>query len=143
MIQGAGLCYGTTWKVIVRTGFPTLFHRRRFVAWIAITAMLAQTLVAGFASAHAAKSPADVAGVICHHDGSGSEPADTPDTGKGQPDCCVFCTASAVAIVKPPMLLPFVPPHAATAAPSFSRPAVVVARSIVRAGQSQAPPRIA
>jgi hypothetical protein len=108
MIQGAGLCYGTTWKVIVRTGFPTLFHRRRFVAWIAITAMLAQTLVAGFASAHAAKSPADVAGVICHHDGSGS-----------------------------------VPPHAATAAPSFSRPAVVVARSIVRAGQSQAPPRIA
>jgi hypothetical protein len=142
MIQGAGLCYGTTWKVIVRTGFPNRFRRRRLVALIAIAAMLAQTLVSGFARAQATTFPTDGAGVICHHGGSGGEPANTPDTGKAQPDCCVCCTASAVTIVKPPMLLPFAP-HAATAALSFSRPAVVVARSIVRAGQSQAPPRIA
>jgi hypothetical protein len=142
MIQGAGLCYGTTWKVIVRTGFPTRFRNRRLVALIAIVAMLGQTLVVGFARAQATTLPTDVAGVICHHGGSGSEPADTPDTGKAQPDCCVFCTASAVAIVNQPMLLQFVP-RAMTAALPFSRPAVVVARSLVRAGRSQAPPRIA
>jgi len=102
--------------------------------------MLAQTL--GLASVRAAHSPADVVGVICHHDASGGEPADIPDTGKAQQDCCVFCTATAVAIVKQPMQLWFVP-RAVMAALPFSRSVIIVARSIVRAGQSQAPPRVA
>jgi hypothetical protein len=142
MIQGAGLCYGATRKVLVPIGFTNRFGRRRLVALIAIAAMLAQTLVAGFARAQVTTLPTDGAGVICHHGGSGGEPADTPDPGKAQPDCCVFCAASAVAIVKQPTLLLFVP-HAVTAAPPFSHSVVVIARSIIRAGRSQAPPRIA
>jgi hypothetical protein len=146
MIQGAGLCYGATRKVLVPIGFTSRFGRRRLVALIAIAAMLAQTLVAGFASAHSATPPAnpptDNGAVICHHGGSSGEPADTPDTGKARPDCCVFYTASAVAIVRQPMLLLFVP-LAETAAPPFSRSVIVIARTIIRAGRSQAPPRIA
>jgi hypothetical protein len=126
----------------VAIGFLRDCRSRRVVALIAIAALVLQTVFAGLASAQAASVSADALGVICHHDASGGEPADVPDSGKAEQDCCVFCTAAAVAIVMRPMLLRFVP-RAVSAALPFSRPAVVIARSIVRAGQSQAPPRIA
>jgi hypothetical protein len=131
-----------TRKVILAIGFPRDCHGRRLVALIAIAALVLQTLLAGLAGAQATSAPADAIGVICHHDGSGGDPADAPDKGNAPQNCCVFCTAAAVAIVKAPMVLHFAP-QAVTAQAAYSHTVIIIARTIVRAGRSQAPPRLA
>jgi hypothetical protein len=54
----------------------------------------------------------------------------------------VFCTAASVAIVKAPVILHFAP-QAVTAQAAYSHTVIIIARTIVRAGRSQAPPRLA
>jgi hypothetical protein len=126
----------------VPAGFFHLCRIRRFVGLVAIASLLAQTLVAGIFSAFAAKAPAEGLGVICHHGASGDDPADIPDSGKGQQGCCVYCAAASVAILKEPDRLRFVP-YAVPIGQPLSGDAIVIARGTVRAGRSRAPPAIA
>jgi hypothetical protein len=114
--------------------------RPRLIALIAIGTLLLQTFAAGVAGAYAVSAPADTIGVICHG-AAGDRPADTPDSGKAAPDCCIFCTATSAGIVNDAIAVRYVP-RAVPASRNLSGPVIVIARTAVRAGRSQAPPSL-
>jgi hypothetical protein len=127
----------------VSTGFLALLRQcaRPFIA-VAIALVLVQTVVAGLATAQAARllEPFE-AGAICHGAGGSTTDPAQPDSGKVWDRCCAFCAATA------PALLPVTPPVvgriecAADGSPSLSfRNIVSIDRRAVRAGPSQGPP---
>jgi hypothetical protein len=120
---------------------------RRLIAGIAIVAMLLQTLFAAIASAHALGAPDAAIGVICH--GAGSTGLDTGPAPGGAPDvdrtqaCCLFCAAAVAEAAKNPLTIAGLAPRPAAIAPPSLNHEIVIARAVVRAGRSQAPPSLA
>jgi len=104
-------------------------------------------LLAGLAMAQAAlmltPNPADVAGisVICHGNGSGSDPGTAPDPAKSQHPCCVTCAAGAAPAAVPTQLIVLRADRPRLIEAAFFVPATIrIAPRAVRAGPSQAPP---
>jgi hypothetical protein len=118
--------------------------RRRLIALIAVGAVVLQTFVAGLAYVPAGGAAAVALGVICHGaPGAGpGAPAPAPDGERSAHLCCLLCTGPQPAALMPPSLPAWLePPQMAVAQPP-SQPCVVIARSLVRAGRSQAPPSL-
>jgi hypothetical protein len=105
-----------------------------------------QAFLAGLAIAQAATmSLADPLAVICHGTQSGS-PADmpVPDAGKIWHLCCTFCLSSAPAVIAPDTPSVAGANFVRIAPPLILSPfGVILARGVVRAGSSQAPPALA
>jgi hypothetical protein len=129
----------------VSTGFLDILRQcRRPLIAVAIALVVLQTFVAGLAVAQSSSflEPFE-AGVICHGAG-GAEPASDPASDSHKALCCLFCAATA------PALLPVTSPvsgrieHAAVGrVPSASHDVVLIVPRAVRAGPSQAPPSLA
>jgi hypothetical protein len=129
----------------VSTGFLDILRQcRRPLIAIAIALVVLQTLVTGIALAQSATSlePFD-AGVICHAGGDGSTSTSDLPSDSHKALCCVFCIATA------PALLPAAPPVtqrlalvAQNGSSAASQDIVLIARRAVRAGPSHAPPSL-
>jgi hypothetical protein len=128
-------------EVIVPTRFAA--HRcRRPIVLVAVWLVVVQAFLAGFATAQAGAMLASDP-VICH--GSGGA-----DTGDGTaPDkvlhlCCAYCT-SAASVASPPAAPGVAMPESRQAPQplAFSPFTIIISPGAVRAGPSQAPPRLA
>jgi len=118
---------------------------RRLIVLIALGAMVLQPFFAAIVSAHALGAPDASIGVICHGAGGtgsdpGAVPAGIPDVDRTGQACCLFCAAAAAEAAKEPLIVAgLVLRPTAVSPPSLHRD-VVIARAVVRAGRSQAPP---
>jgi hypothetical protein len=112
---------------------------------IAVQAFLAG-LVMAQAELRLAPDLADDAGfaVICHgNGGSGSDPGTAPEPAKNQRPCCMTCAASAAPAVVPEQLIELRADRPRLLkSPFFSAAPIQIAPRAVRAGPSQAPPRL-
>jgi hypothetical protein len=131
-------------EVRVPTGFAAQSCRHVIVA-IATWLIVLQTFLAGVATGQAAAMPALAAGdAICHGSPASADGTDgtAPENGKLHQLCCVACTSAAPALVAPdaPKPLQLAPASRPAAFASFI---VVIAPGTIRAGFSQAPPRLA
>ena len=112
---------------------------------IAIGALVLQAFVAGIGNAHMLGAPGDAFGIICHGASgpdadSGTAPVGLPDIDKAGQICCLFCTAAALAALKGPSILTPFALRRVAASPALFQADIVIARTIIRAGRSQAPP---
>src|SRR5262245_37177155 len=126
------------------------YCRRPLIA-VVVMLMVLQALVSGLASARAAAmsaSPFD-AGVICHGaaNGTGGGAAlpidDSSGSGAERDLCCAFCAAAAPALLT--VTAPIVGHVERAGTDRLTLPArdqVLIAARAVRAGLSQAPPRL-
>jgi hypothetical protein len=124
--------------------FAARSRSRRLTALIAAGAMVLQALVLGTATAHAFAAPDAALGVVCHGAPSSASdqapaPAGAPDADKAGQVCCLLCAAAASVDAKAPAIFASIPFGPAAASP-ISADHIVIARAVVRAGRSQAPP---
>ena len=131
-------------EVLVPTGSPAQSCRRAIVL-IATWLVVLQAFLAGVAIAQAAAmqaSPAAI-GAVCHGAGSVAAADGTAPDGTGIAHLCCACCASPAATV----VLPAVPQPArvrqAPASVVFTSFIFVISPEAIRAGPSQAPPRLA
>jgi hypothetical protein len=131
-------------------GLIARLRRHRGPAVLVVAGLMAvQAFFGGLAMAQAAlmlsPNPADADfAVICHGNaGAGSGPAGVPEPARNQHPCCLSCMAGG-----PPAMLP--EQHVGlrqdrcpvSAEPLLCAAAILIAPRAVRAGASQAPPRI-
>jgi hypothetical protein len=108
-------------------------------AWLIVL----QAFLAGVATAQAALKLAvpSQAGAICH--GASSAAPSIPDADETKRLCCAFCATSPfVAAADASEMTPVISWNQAASA-ALTHFTVVLARGAVRAGPSQAPPRLA
>jgi hypothetical protein len=118
---------------------------RRAIVLIATWLVVLQAFLAGVAIAQAAAlqaSPGAI-GTICHGAGSAAEADGTAPEGAGMAHLCCACCTSATAAVVPQAV-----PHSAQArhvpaSVAFTSFIFVISPGAIRAGPSQAPPRLA
>jgi hypothetical protein len=133
-------------EVLVPTGFAAHACRRP-ITLIAAWLVVLQAFLAGVAAAQAgamlASGPIDAA-AICHGAG-GAGPADpaAPETAKVWHLCCASCTAAAPALAPPDDATRIPQPRQASRPITGASFIVIISRGAVRAGSSQAPPRLA
>jgi hypothetical protein len=117
---------------------------RRAAALVLAVAVGMQAFLAGLAAEGAsvhASGASDFA-VICHGSGAADEGNGTaPEPATAKHPCCVFCTAAAPALAAPPNSLRLQPARSFEAAIPNPK-AILIAWRAVRAGLSQAPPRL-
>lgn len=118
---------------------------RRAIVLIATWLVVLQAFLAGVAIAQAAAAQASpgAIGTICHGAGSAAEADGTAPEGAGMAHlCCACCTSAAAAVVPPaaphPAQARYVP-----ASVVFTSFIFVISPGAIRAGPSQAPPRLA
>lgn len=131
-------------EVVVPTGSAAQSCRRAVVL-IATWLVVLQAFLAGVAIAQAAAMQASpgAIGAICHGAGSAAAADGTAPGGAGTPHlCCACCTSPASAIVPPAMPHP-VRVQQAPASVVFTSFIFVISPGAIRAGPSQAPPRLA
>jgi hypothetical protein len=113
---------------------------------VAVQAFLAGLVMAPQAALMLAPDLADDAGfaVICHgRGGSGSDPGTAPDPARNQHPCCMTCEAGAAPAVVPVQLIELRANRPRLLkSPFFSAAPIQIALRAVRAGPSQAPPRL-
>jgi len=135
----------------MKLGLIAHLRRYRRPAVVLAAGLIAvQALLAGLAMAQAALMGApDLAdgaafAVICHgNGGSGSDPGTAPDPAKNPHPCCMTCAAGAAPAVVPAQLIVLWADRPRLLAPPlFAAATVRIAPRAVRAGPSQAPPRL-
>ncbi|HLH98003.1 MAG TPA: DUF2946 family protein [Xanthobacteraceae bacterium] len=128
--------------------FARLRRSRGPAVTLAAGLLMLQAFVAGLAIAQAAVELTPEAGagwaVICHGNGTpSSDTGSTPDPSKAWHACCVACAASAGPATLPlPWGVPAVDRQPAIAVLPWHTALLMVATRAVRAGLSQAPPRL-
>jgi hypothetical protein len=131
-------------EVLVPTGSPAQSCRRAVVL-IATWLVVLQAFLAGVEIAQAAAmqaSPAAI-GAVCHGAGGATAADGTAPEGAGTPHlCCACCTSPAAAVAPPPAPQP-VRVQQAPASVVFTSFIFVIPPGAIRAGPSQAPPRLA
>jgi hypothetical protein len=126
-----------------------LRRHRGPAALVAAGLMALQAFLGGLAMAQAAlmlsptPAEADFA-VICHGNaGAGSDPAGVPEPARNQHPCCQSCMAGGPPATLPEQHIGLRPDRCAVAAkPLLYAATILIAPRAVRAGASQAPPRI-
>jgi hypothetical protein len=132
-------------EVLVPTEFAAHACRRPIVliaAWLVVLQAFLAGVAAAQAGAMLASGPIDAA-AICHGAG-GAGPADStaPETANGWHLCCAACTAAAPALAPPEAAR--IPQRRQASRPvAGSSFTVIISRGAIRAGPSQAPPRLA
>lgn len=131
-------------------GLIAYLRRHRGPAVLVVAGLLAvQAFLGGLAMAQAALMPspnpadADFA-VICHGNaGAGADPASAPDSARNQHPCCLSCMAGGPPATLPEPQVVLRPDRCPVAAEPLLRAAsILIAPRAVRAGASQAPPRV-
>ena len=126
---------------------PAAYRLRAPITVIAAWLVAVQTFLAGVATAQAAAmlAPASFVGtVVCHGTAAGgSDDQSAPDADKLWKLCCTFCATASAALA--PGNAPEVMPTARERPPlvALARFTIIISRGAVRAGLSQAPPRLA
>jgi hypothetical protein len=127
-----------------------LRRHRRAAVMVAAGLLVVQAFLAGLTVAQAALmlSP-DLAGadgfsVICHgNGGAGSDPGSAPEPGKNQHPCCLSCMAGAPPATLPGQTIVLRPDRSRVLVSVLPcRVSIVIEPRAVRAGPSQAPPRL-
>jgi hypothetical protein len=115
---------------------------RRPIVLVAVWLVVVQAFLAGFATAQAGAMPASDP-VICHGSG-GADTGDGTAPDKALHLCCVYCT-SAAPVASPPDAPGVAMPESRQAPQplAFSPFTIIISPGAVRAGPSQAPPRLA
>jgi hypothetical protein len=118
---------------------------RRAIVLIATWLVVLQAFLAGVAIAQAAAvqvSPGAI-GTICHGAGSAAEADGTAREGAGMAHlCCACCTSAAAAVVPQAVPHPARVRHVPVSV-VFTSFIFVISPGAIRAGPSQAPPRLA
>jgi hypothetical protein len=131
-------------------GLTARLRRHRGPAVLVLVLLMAvQAFLGGLAMAQAALmlSPnpagADFA-VICHGaGGAGSDPGTAPDPAKSQHPCCLSCVTSGPPATLPAQHIVLRPDRVrGLARPVLRAASILIAPRAVRAGASQAPPRL-
>jgi hypothetical protein len=132
-------------------GLITRLRRHRRAAVLAAAGLLAvQAFLAGLSMAQAAlmQSPnladADGFNIICHgNGGAGSDHGTAPEPAGNQHPCCVACMAGAPPATLPEQAIVLRPDRCRDSVLPVPCPASIrIAPRAVRAGPSQAPPRL-
>jgi hypothetical protein len=124
-------------------------HRRAVVLAVA-TLLAVQAFLAGLSMAQAAlmlgPNPADADGfnIICHgNGGAGSDHGTTPEPAGNPHPCCGACMAGAPPATLPEQTIVLRPDRSRdSVSPLPCRASIRIAPRAVRAGPSQAPPRL-
>jgi hypothetical protein len=132
-------------EVLVPTGFAAHACRRPIVliaAWLVVLQAFLAGVAAAQAGAMLASGPIH-ASAICHGAG-GAGPADpaAPETAKVWHLCCACCTSDTAAIA-PPAVPSMSQCRHASQPVVWSGFTFVICHGAIRAGSSQAPPRLA
>jgi hypothetical protein len=131
-------------------GLIARLRRHRGPAVLVVAGLMAvQAFLGGLAMAQAALmlSPNPAEGdfaVICHGNaGTGSDPAGPADPARNQHPCCLSCLAGGPPATLPEPQVVLRPDRCPVAATPLLRAAsILIAPRAVRAGASQAPPRV-
>jgi hypothetical protein len=131
-------------------GLIARLRRHRGPAVLVVAGLMAvQAFLGGLAMAQAALMPSPLAAdadfaVICHGNaGAGPDPASVPDPARNQHPCCLSCMAGGPPATLPEQHVVLRPDRCPVAAePSLCSASILIAPRAVRAGASQAPPRV-
>ena len=132
-------------EVVVPTGFAAQHMCRRAVVLIATWLVVVQAFLAGVAAAQAAAitaSPGAI-GAICHGSGGGGATDGTAPKDAELRHLCCACCASALSAIVPPAAPGRAQVRHDPRLVLFSRFIFVISPEAIRAGASQAPPRLA
>ena len=131
-------------EVVVPTGFAAQMCRRAVVL-IATCLVVLQAFLAGVAAAQAAAITAspDPIGAICHGSGGGGGADGTAPKDAELRHLCCACCASALSAIVPPAAPCRAQVRHDPRPVLFSRFIFVISPGAIRAGASQAPPRLA
>jgi hypothetical protein len=131
-------------------GLIARLRRHRGPAVLVVAGLMTvQAFFGGLAMAQAAlmlsPNPADADfAVICHGNaGAGSDPAGVPEPARSPHPCCMSCVAGSPPATLPQQHMVLRPEHCPVAAkPLLCAASIMIAPRAVRAGASQAPPRV-